>query len=84
MSKWKRVAVRFVVLLIVLSALTVAFPAFSHEEVCQDGWTLIPDPLNASGKDKNGDGVVCMKMVPGEGNGYLDNTVMKDDHDHKN
>lgn len=82
MSSRKTIA-HVVVLLIVLSALILAVPAFSHEDSCPDGWTLLPDPLDTTGRDKNGDGLVCVKMVPGEGNTYLDNTVVKDDHGHK-
>jgi hypothetical protein len=79
-----------VVVMMTVSLLALSLPAYSHDDPCPPGWTLFFDPMGIfADKDKNGDGSVCVKMVPGEGNtqedpDVIDNVVVKDDHEHQN
>lgn len=82
MSKRRLSAVRILIVLsLALLALTVAFSAGGHDTRCPEGWEgpgLAP-PGDKS--DKNGNGLVCTKMVNGNGStGTGINT--RDDHEH--
>ena len=78
MSKGKLLAVRLAVLALILFALTIAFPAGAEAPFdCPPGWVTSSDA--ASGQDHNGNGSVCVKTVPGNGNGTVPGTVVKDD-----
>jgi Flp pilus assembly pilin Flp len=51
---------------------------------CPTGWDLVaagPTKKNGSNADANGDGLVCQKQIPGQGNGNTgQNTNIKDNN----
>ena len=82
MSKRKLLAMRLVVFALIVFALTVAFPAGAHTEACPPGWVPVPaNSEEAKAADNSGEGVVCMKTVPGESRGDP-GVIYKDDHSH--
>ena len=87
MSRRKLFAVRVLVLCLVLVGLAIAVPAFSHVESCPPGgWTIAGVSPAGTGQDHNENGLVCVKEIPGsgQGNGTVPGTVEKDDHVHQN
>jgi hypothetical protein len=78
MSKTKAPAVRWVVLLLALFALTLAFPAAADPPPCPPGWSEGAIPVEDARNDNNGNTLVCTKSVNGSGN-HGDGTTTKDD-----
>jgi hypothetical protein len=83
MLRKKLATVSITALLLLVPGVFAAAPAISDQPECpQDGWMLVPDPLNATGEDDNGDGQVCVKQIPGDGGGnsVVDNFNAKDNN----
>lgn len=88
MSK-RKLTIALILALSLVLALAGALPAISHEDPCPDGYTETPTLLGFGAwddKDRNGDGLVCTKTVPGEGNSSSDLDIIDnqatDNHDH--
>jgi hypothetical protein len=78
MSRMKLLTARLLVLSLMLFALVVAFPAAADPPPCPESYEeVFPYPPNTP-PDHNGNGRVCLKLVPGNGN-QGDGTNLKDD-----
>lgn len=85
----KKFAVALILVLSLVFALAGALPAVSHEDPCPDGYSQAQTLFGLGAwddKDRNGDGVVCTKMIPGTGNSPGDLDVIDnqatDNHTH--
>jgi hypothetical protein len=80
MSRGRQKATKLVVAaLTVVSSMIAAFPASAHDQTCPHSWRPMPVDKGGSG-DENGDGLVCVKTVGGNGNTSGSN--VKDNHSH--
>jgi hypothetical protein len=80
MSRGRQKATKLVVAALTLvSSMIAAFPASAHDQACPHSWRPISVDKGMSG-DANGDGLVCVKTVAGNGNTSGSN--VKDNHDH--